>query len=61
MNEDDFDWAELKWRPKSWVSDFRILITRTKHKTQTKGLTAADFLQQWGITRVEREQARCVV
>jgi hypothetical protein len=45
MEEDDFDWSELKWRPKSWVSDFRILITRTKQKTQTKGPLQLDFFE----------------
>ena len=44
-HEEEFSWAEIDWRPKSWVTDFRILITRTTQKVQQKGPLQLDLFE----------------
>ena len=44
-HEEEFSWAEIDWRPKSWVTDFRVLITRTKQKVQQKGPLQLDLFE----------------
>lgn len=44
-HEEDFSWAEIDWRPKSWVTDFRVLITRTAQKVQQKGPLQLDLFE----------------
>ena len=44
-HEEEFSWAEIDWRPKSWVTDFRILITRTAQKVRQKGPLQLDLFE----------------